>query len=171
MTRPDLENVPAFYKTYVENVRNMDLLDAMRTADEEVQSLLKTIPEEKGGFKYGEGKWTIREVLNHMMDAERVFAYRALRFARNDQTPLQPFEENEYALQANANSRTIKKLAVEMHRLRETSIDLFSSFTGEMLEREGVASGKRISVLHLGYIIAGHDLHHRNILVARYLYS
>lgn len=169
MTRPDLKNVPAFYQGYVDNVRNMDLLEALRTADEEVQKLLKTIGEEKGSFRYGEGKWTIREVLNHMMDAERIFAYRALRFSRNDQTPLQPFEENEYAIEANANSRSIKKLAAEMHRLRETSIDLFSSFNDEMLEREGIASGKKISVLNLGYIIAGHDLHHRNILVERYL--
>ena len=169
MTRPDLQSVPAFYKAYVDNVRDMDVLDALRTADEEVQALLETIPEGKGSFKYGEGKWTIQEVLNHMMDAERVFAYRALRFSRNDQTPLQPFEENEYAIQANAHSRTIKELAAEMHRLRETTLDLFSSFTAEMLNREGIASAKKISVLTLGYIIAGHDLHHRNILVTRYL--
>jgi uncharacterized damage-inducible protein DinB len=169
MTRPDLQSVPAFYKAYVDNVRDMDVLDALRTADEEVQGLLETIPEGKGSFKYGEGKWTILEVLNHMMDAERIFAYRALRFSRNDQTHLQPFEENDYAVQANAHSRTIKELAAEMHRLRETTLDLFSSFTAEMLNREGIASAKKISVLTLGYIIAGHDLHHRNILVTRYL--
>lgn len=169
MTRPDLENVPAFYLPYVENVRNLDLLDALRTADKQFQDLLRTIPEEKGNFRYADGKWTIKEVLNHLMDAERVFAYRALRFSRNDATALQSFEENNYAVNANAGGRTVKELAAQMHRLRETTIDLFSSFTPEMLNREGIASNKRISVLNLGYVIAGHDLHHRKIVTERYL--
>lgn len=169
MTRPDLETVPPFYKPYVENVQDLDVLDALRSADSQIQDLLRTIPEEKGDFRYADGKWTIKEVLNHLMDAERVFAYRALRFSRNDETPLQPFEENDYAIRANAGSRSVKQLGAEMHRLRETTIDLFSSFTADMLTREGIASSKRISVLNLGYIIAGHDLHHRKIVMERYL--
>ena len=98
-------------------------------------------------------------------------AKRALRFARNDQTPLHPFEENEYALQANVDSRTVQQLADEMKRLRDTTIDLFNSFSPEMLQRVGTASNKKISVLNLGYIIAGHDIHHYKILRERYLNS
>ena len=169
MTRPEVSRVPSFYQPYVEYVKDMDLTEALRHAGKLVQQLLATVPEGKGTHRYAEGKWSFKEVLNHMMDAERVFAYRALRFSRNDQTPLHPFDENEYASRANAHGRTIFQLAREMQWLRETTIDLYASFTPEMLELEGTASGKRLSVLHLGYIIAGHDLHHRQILLERYL--
>ena len=171
MTRPDIETVPSFYKGYVEFVKDMDLADALRHAAQLVQQLVPYIPEEKGDYRYAADKWTIKEVLNHMMDAERVFAYRALRFSRNDQTPLQPFDEKEYAPQANAHSRNIQQFAREMKRLRETTLDLYASFTPEMLLREGTANNNRLSVLSLGYIIAGHDLHHRKILHERYLNS
>ena len=167
--RPDIETVPAFYRTYVEHVKNMDLADALREAGKQVQQLLETVPEEIGDYRYEAGKWSVKEVLNHMMDAERVFAYRALRFARKDQTPLHPFEENDYAPEANAHSRTIQQFSQEMQRLRETTIDLYASFSPEMLQREGIASNKKISVLNLGYIIAGHDIHHGKILRERYL--
>ena len=169
MTRPEVSSVPAFYKPYIEHVKDMDLMEALRHAGKVVQQLLITIPEDKGTYRYAEGKWTIKEVLNHMMDAERVFAYRALRFSRNDPTALQPFEENDYATRANAHGRSIHQLAREMQWLRESTIDLYASFTPEMLLLEGTASGKRISVLNLGYIIAGHDVHHQRILVERYL--
>ena len=171
MIRPDIEKVPTFYKGYVEFVKDMDLMDALRHSGKLIQQLVPYIPEDKGEYRYGEGKWTVKEVLNHLMDTERVFAYRALRIARNDETPLQPFDENEYAPQANAHGRTIQQLAREMKRLRETTIDLFTSFTPEMLQREGTASSKRISVLNQGYIIAGHDIHHHKILQERYLDS
>lgn len=169
MTRPDIENVPAFYKGYVDFVKDMDLLDALRHAGKVAQQTVPYIPEDKGEYRYAEGKWTIKEVLNHMMDAERVFSYRGLRFSRNDKTALHPFDENDYAPQANAHSRTIQQLAREMKRLRETTIDLYASFSWEMLERTGTASGKNLSVKNLGYIIAGHDLHHLKILRERYL--
>jgi len=169
MTRPDIEHVPSFYKGYVEFVKDVDLLDALRQAAKLTQQTVPYIPEDKGEYRYAEGKWTVKEVLNHMMDAERVFAYRALRFARNDKTALHPFEENDYATEANAHSRSIQQFAREMKRLRETTIDLYTSFSEEMLERIGTASGKQLSVKNLGYIIAGHDLHHLKILRERYL--
>lgn len=169
MMRPDIQTVPAYFQKYVELVKDLDLIDALRYAEEQVQEVLSKIPEDKGTYRYAEGKWTIKEVLNHIMDVERVFAYRALRFSRNDQTPLPPFEENDYAPQANAHERSVADLKEEMRRLRETTIDLFRSFTPEMLRREGTASNKKISVLNLGYITAGHDLHHVNILRERYL--
>ncbi len=104
-----------------------------------------------------------------MMDTERVMSYRALRFARNDKTPLHGFEENDYAPEANASGRTLKALAEEMARLRLTTIDLFKSFTDEMLMRRGLANNVEFSVLTLGYIISGHESHHRTILKDRYL--
>lgn len=171
MTRPDIEKVPDFYKPYVELVKDMDVMDALRFASKKAQQLVPYIPEDKGEHRYADGKWTVKEVINHMMDTERVFAYRALRFSRNDQTPLSPFDENTYAPKANAHARNIQQLAREMKRLRETTIDLFASMSPDMLQFEGTASGKRMSVLHLGYITAGHDLYHQKILQERYLGS
>lgn len=169
MTRPQLESVPSFYKKYVEHVKDMDLLEALKQSSRQTLNLIRTIPEAKGEYRYAEGKWSIKELLNHMMDAERIFAYRALRFSRNDKTDLPGFEENDYAPQANAHSRTVANLASEMERLRVSTIDLYSSFSAEMLQRTGTANKNEISVLNLGYIIAGHEQHHLNVLTERYL--
>jgi uncharacterized damage-inducible protein DinB len=122
-----------------------------------------------GEYRYDVGKWSVKELLNHMMDAERIFAYRALRFSRNDKTPLSGFEENDYAPLANAHARSLKQLTDEMERLRATTIDLYSSFTPEMLKREGTANNNKLSVLNLGYVIAGHETHHRKVISERYL--
>ena len=107
--------------------------------------------------------------LAHMIDVERIMAYRALRFARNDKTDLPGFEENDYAPEANAHARSIKQFAEEMGRLRETTIDLFKSFDEKMLLREGTANKNKLSVINLGYFIPGHETHHRKIMIERYL--
>ena len=131
--------------------------------------LVHSIPEAKKDFTYAPGKWTVRELLCHIMDAERIFCYRALRFARNDKTPLSGFEENDYAPQANAAGRPLAKIATDMAHLRNSSIDLFESFTPEMLTRKGLANNNELSVAALGFIISGHETHHRKILMERYL--
>ena len=169
MTQPDLNDLPDFYRRYVELVKSFDVLDALKSSSEETLKVVKTIPESKGEFRYAAGKWSIKELLCHMLDTERILAYRALRFARNDKTPLSGFEENDYAPEANAHNRTIANIADEMQRLRHTSADLFANFTGEMLQRKGLANNVAFSVLNLGYIISGHESHHRKILIERYL--
>lgn len=169
MTRPDLSTVPDFHKRYVEHVKNYDLLEALKISSKETIDLVRSIAEEKGDYRYAEGKWSIKELLCHMMDTERILAYRALRFARNDKTNLHGFEENDYAPEANAQNRNIEKIADEMERLRLTTIDLFENFTPEMLKRKGLANNLELSVLNLGYIISGHESHHRKILRERYL--
>ena len=169
MIQPNLDEVPPFYQGYVHHVKDLDLFVALQRASHLILELLTTIPEEKGSYRYADGKWSIKELLCHMMDAERVFAYRALRFARNDKTPLAGFEEKDYAPQANAYSRSVAHLGEEMERLRATTIDLFKSFTPEMLQRTGTANGTSVSVVNLGFIIAGHETHHRTILEQRYL--
>jgi len=147
----------------------MDLFDALRQSNKLTIEMVRAIPEDKGAYRYQPGKWSIKELLCHMMDAERIFAYRALRFARNDKTALSGFEENDYAPEANAHARTVAQLAEEMERLRHATIDLFASLTPAMLARTGTANKTEISVLNLGYIIAGHESHHRKILSERYL--
>jgi uncharacterized damage-inducible protein DinB len=169
MTKPNLDAVPLFYKGYVENVKELDMMVALSQSSKVALTLFRSIPENMGEYRYAEGKWSLKELFNHMMDAERIFAYRALRFSRNDKTPLPGFEENEYAPLANAHARSIQQLVDEMERLRSTTIDLFSSFSAEMLTREGTASNSKLSVLHLGYIVAGHETHHRKIISERYL--
>ena len=170
MTRPDLSTVPDFHRRYVEHVKNHDVLEALKSSSKETIDLVRSIPEGKGDYRYAEGKWTIKELLCHMMDTERILAYRALRFARNDKTHLHGFEENDYAPEANAQNRSIEKIADEMGRLRLTTIDLFENFTPEMLKRKGLANNLELSVLNLGYIISGHESHHRKILRERYLF-
>ena len=169
MTKPNIEQVPQFYKGYVDHVKDMDVLEALKHASKLMSDLLRTIPETKGEYRYQDGKWSIKELLNHMQDAERIFAYRALRFSRNDKTPLNGFEENDYAPEANAHTRTVKQLGEELLAVRKSTIDLYSSFSDEMLSREGTANNNKISVLNLGYVIAGHELHHRKVLQERYL--
>jgi len=169
MTRPDFSTLPDFHKRYVQHVKDYDVLEAMKISSKETLGLVKSISEEMGEHRYAAGKWSIKEVLCHMLDTERILAYRALRFARNDKTNLPGFEENDYAPEANAKNRNIKQIADEMERLRQTTIDLFVNFTPEMLARKGLANNLELSVLNLGYIIPGHESHHRTILKERYL--
>lgn len=169
MIRPDFNALPEFHKRYVQHVKEYDILEAMKISSTQTLDLVRSISEELGEHRYAAGKWSIKELLCHMMDTERILAYRALRFARNDKTNLPGFEENDYAPQANAQNRKIKRIADEMERLRLTTIDLFVNFTPEMLERKGLANNLELSVLNLGYIIPGHESHHRAILKERYL--
>ena len=165
----NLESIPSFYKKYVKQIDETDLLQALRISGHRMTELVHSIPDAKADFRYEEGKWSIRELLCHIIDAERIFAYRALRFSRNDKTPLAGFEENDYAPQANAGGRSLNKIADEMKHLRTSTVDLFESFTPEMLARKGTASNNELSVIGLGFIIAGHETHHLHILKDRYL--
>lgn len=169
MTKPDFETIPPFYKGYLENVKHLDLYEALKKSGADTYNLVLTIPEDKGTFRYAPGKWSIKELLCHMIDVERIMAYRALRFARQDKTPLPGFEENDYAPNANAEARTFVALAREIKNLRITTLDLFNSFTPAMLAYAGTANKANLSVLNLGYIISGHETHHVNILKERYL--
>ena len=168
---PDFNTLPPFYKHYVLLVEEHDFPEVLTSSGKQMVEFIRSIPENKGEYRYAEGKWTIKELICHIMDAERIFAYRALRFARQDRTPLAGFEENDYAPRANAHARTIKQLADEYERLRATTIDLFNSFTEEMLQQTGTANNNVISVINIGYVISGHETHHRNIVQERYLVS
>jgi hypothetical protein len=169
MINPDLQSVPPFYQGYVQLVKHLDLFENLEQSILLTQQLLNKIPEEKGAFAYAPGKWTIKEVLCHMIDTERILCYRALRFARNDQTVLPGFEENDYAPEANADNRSVVSIGEEMNRLRLTTIDLYRSFSPVMLDRQGMANNSALSVRNLGFIISGHETHHRKILTERYL--
>jgi uncharacterized damage-inducible protein DinB len=165
----NIDSVPRFYQTYVKHVNDVPLVEALIKSEQQLQKLLTSIPEEMGEFRYAAAKWSIKELLCHMMDAERIFCYRALRFSRNDKTELHGFDENTYAPEANAHNRSLTQLATEMHNLRISTLDLFNSLTPVMLDRTGKANNTEISVLALGYVVAGHETHHRIVLQERYL--
>lgn len=164
----NLDTVPHFYKKYVKLIEETDIIQALRISGNRAQEILHSIPTDKQDFKYGGDKWTIREVLCHMIDAERIFTYRALRFARNDQTELSGFDENSFTPESNASNRELKNILDEMAHLRTATIDLFGGFSTEMLSRKGMANKSEMSVASQGFIIAGHEQHHLNILKERY---
>jgi uncharacterized damage-inducible protein DinB len=158
-----------YYSQYIKHSGNANLLDVLKESAQALNSLFETISDEKMNYKYAEDKWTIKDMLLHIIDAERVFAYRALRFARADKTNLPGFEHNDYVVVANANGRSKASLLNEYNAQRESTIKLFSNFTDEMLMQIGVASGNPMSVRALGFVTAGHETHHCNIIKERYL--
>lgn len=169
MPKPELTTIPAFYHAYVNRVEDGDLVKALQRSDEDTRSLLETIPEEKWPFRYAEGKWSIREMVQHLIDAERIFAYRALCIARGEKASLPGFDENAYARNSNADSRSKESLLKEWTVVRKATILLFTSFTEEQIALTGTANNNPISVAAIGFISAGHALHHLHILRERYL--
>jgi uncharacterized damage-inducible protein DinB len=169
MSNVDLSRVPEYYHGYINLVINDDLKTAFDKHQTELVSFLKNIPKKKWSYRYAEGKWSVKEVVQHIIDAERVFAYRALCFARKDQTPLPGFDENIFAANSKADSRTKKDLIKELKTLQESSAQLFNSLDEEQLEQPGAASGKPTYVKGIAYILLGHALHHKKILEEKYL--
>jgi uncharacterized damage-inducible protein DinB len=166
---PDLSRVGNFYHNYINLVTEEDLSEAFEKESASFVRFLDTIPADKYDYRYDEGKWTIKEVLQHIIDAERIFSYRALRFARKDATPLPGFDENSFAAASKADTRTWDKLAEEFKVVRRSSELLFNSFDEEQLQADGVSSNSPNYVLALGFILIGHAMHHQKILKERYL--
>jgi uncharacterized damage-inducible protein DinB len=169
MANVDLSRVPEYYHKYINLAIDDDIQTAFKKHQTELVSFLKDIPKKKWNHRYAEGKWSIKEVVQHIIDAERVFAYRALCFARKDQTPLPGFDENIFAVNSKADERSKKDLIKELKTVQDSSTLLFNSFDEEQLEQPGVASGKPTYVKGIAYILLGHALHHKKILEERYL--
>ena len=167
--RPDASEHLPYYAKYVDLVPDGDLVQTLRAQLDETLALVRGLPEEQGGHRYAPGKWSIREVLGHVIDAERIFAYRALRIARGDQTPMEGFDENAYAAASGADARTLADLADELEHVRLGNIVFFRSLSDDVLARRGTANGAEVSVRALAWILAGHELHHRALLRERYL--
>jgi Mycothiol maleylpyruvate isomerase N-terminal domain. len=167
--RPDATEYPPFFARYVAGVPEEDVVGALRDSGREILAVLTAIPNSRGGFRYAPDKWTIREVVGHMIDAERIFGYRALRLARGDATPLPGFEENDYARHSGSDARPLADLIEELRIVREGTVRLFQSFPAEAWTRRGVVNGREVSVRALAYITAGHGRHHLGVLRERYL--
>ncbi len=167
--RPDASEYPSFYAGYIALVpEDEGILAVLRTAGDELVYALQGIAEGKGEHRYAEGKWSIRTLIGHMIDAERIFTYRALRVARGDATPLPGFEENDYAVSAESDRRTVADLAAEMAAVRESTLRLFESLPPDAWTRRGTVNNGIVSARALAYITAGHAQHHLRVLRVRY---
>src|SRR5512142_2949175 len=167
--RPDASEYPPFYQGYISLVEGQDILAALDDNTERAMALYRSIGEEESLSRYAPEKWTIREVLGHVSDTERVFTYRALRVARGDQTPLPGFDEKLFVEGANFNHYEWPALIEQFELVRRSSITLFRSLAEEAWERRGNAHGKDVSVRDIAWMVAGHELHHRRIIQTKYL--
>jgi uncharacterized damage-inducible protein DinB len=162
--RPAASEYAPFYARYVGAVPDGDLPSILRAQLNQVLAFTRGLSEERGGHRYAPGKWSIREVLGHMVDVERIFAYRALRIARGDATPLAGFEENAYVQAGRFDARTLADLAEEYEAVRVATLHLFRPLDDEALARSGTANGAEVTVRALAWIIAGHERHHLGML-------
>lgn len=167
--RPGPGEYAPSHAAYVAAVPDGDVLAMLKKQLGETARLLSRLGEKRSRHRYAPGKWSIREVIGHLIDAERVFTYRALTFARADRTALPGFDENMWASASNADSRTLKSLLEELKAIRAATLALFHGFTEEQLARTGIASGHQVSVRGLLYVTTGHERHHLRILRERYL--
>lgn len=172
MKKFDIEHVcataPQFYHNYIRKAGEGDLVESMQAQIPLSKSIFGNEFRAKGDYRYAEGKWTPVEILGHLTDGERVFQYRALRFARNDKTELPGFEEDDYVASTNFNARGIDSILDEFEHIRSAGIALYKSLTDEELWRSGIANGNSMSVIALFYANVGHFIHHVGVLRERY---
>ena len=169
MNKPDTNEYAHFYSAYINKVDANNIQSELRSTGNAFSAFLSSIPSELENYKYAEGKWTIKQVVQHIIDAERVFAVRALRISRNDQTNNPGFEENDYANEATAEHRSLNDLKEEFGYVRNSNVLFFDALSNEDFVKTGIANDSKISVRALAFIIVGHQLHHQQTLQERYL--
>ncbi|QCE42821.1 DinB family protein [Psychroserpens sp. NJDZ02] len=158
-----------YFKGYIDQAEGVSLLSGLESSFKTIHSFYLSIASEKLEYRYAEGKWTIKEIISHLIDTERIFCYRALRFARQDKTDLSGFDENAYVLASGASERSIADLLEEYTLVRKATIALFKSFSKTVLISNGIAGSGSVSVRALGFLIIGHEKHHVNVIKERYL--
>lgn len=169
VTRPEASEHAAYYGRYISLVPDGDILAILREQGPRTKALFSGITEQQGNFRYAPEKWSIKQVFGHLIDAERIFAYRALRISRNDQTPIEGFEQNDYVANAPFENCKLTDLLDEYTAVRNATVLLFRNVGQEAWPRQGTASNYPVTVRALAYIIAGHELHHYRVLQEKYL--
>lgn len=169
MARPAPDESAPFYHNYINFAKGETLKEVIANHSEEIRKFYTGLPDAKENYAYAEGKWTVKELLQHLIDAERVFSYRALRIARKDKTPLAGFDENSYATNSFAAERSFQSLKEEFSSLRNANDIMLSTLNDEQLSQAGISSNHHITANALAFIIYGHLLHHQFILEERYL--
>jgi hypothetical protein len=168
-TRPAPDEFAPYYGRYIDKVADGDIVRTLQRQIGETLRAFREIPDSRAGHRYAPDKWSIREIVGHLSDAERIFAYRALRIARGDETPLPGFDENAFVSRARLDDRPFAGLIDEYAAVRAASVALFDSLFPEEWTRRGIASEKGVSVRALAWIAAGHEIHHLEVLRTRYL--
>ncbi|MEJ7627248.1 MAG: DinB family protein [Ferruginibacter sp.] len=169
MPKPAVGSYPAYFENYVNQVPENDLFEAIKNQQIIVETYFKNIDEEKSNYAYAPGKWTLKEMLQHVIDTERIFNFRALAFARKDHASLPGFDENNYAANSNANQREWKGIFEELIAVRRSTDFMFNSFDINMLNATGISNNNPASVLAMGFVTVGHLYHHINIIETRYM--
>jgi hypothetical protein len=168
-SRPSASEYAPYYDKYVQRVPDDDIVAVLRNQIADTAALLRTAPPDRADGAYAPGKWTLKEVVGHMIDVERVMSYRALRFSRNDATDLPGFEENAFVANSNFSRRTLSDLVDELEAARVATVHLAKHIDADALMHQGTANNTVVSVRGLLYIIAGHELHHAALIRERYL--
>ena len=166
--RPAANESAPYYHGYIDQVKYDDAMEGLEVQYFTAIEFFKSIPEEKWDYRYQDGKWTIKEVILHVIDAERIFAYRALRIARNDATPLPGFDQDIYVPESNAENRSANSIIEEYKTVREATHSLFINMSNEAISRIGTASDNPISPRALAWILLGHEQHHISVIKERY---
>lgn len=169
ITRPEADEYAPYYGTYINEVTGDCALAALQRQRQTTPALLADVPESRAGHRYAPGKWSLREVIGHVADGERIFSIRLLRFARNDQTPLPSFDENLYVPEGRFERRSLADVVGELIAVRDATLALVRSLDEETMLRRGTASGKVMSVRALAWVMAGHEAHHMKVIGERYL--
>ncbi len=167
--RPEDGEFNPYYEKYIALVPEGDIVEIFRSQVQDTLEMLKGIPEAKAGFRYAEGKWSVKELLGHLTDAERLFVYRALCIARGDTQSLPGFEEDDYVRGAAFDALPLSRIIAEFETVRAATISFFANLSDEAWRRKGTANGNGVSVRAIAYILAGHERHHRQVLKDRYL--
>ena len=169
LKRPEPKESNDYYKTYISKVVGDNFLSVLEMLVPKTVALLSSLDDAKWNYRYADGKWSIKEVMMHVIDTERIMAYRALRIARNDKTPMPGFDQDDYIPFTDTENRSPGSIIAEYKAVRRATIELYKYFSDEMMSRVGTASGNPFTPRALGYVIAGHELHHLSILRERYL--
>jgi hypothetical protein len=169
MKKSDINQPPCYFDTYINKVDDIELIDALKQSISELDNLDIAALEAKADYAYAEGKWTIKDIFQHLIDTERVMTYRALSYGRNDVKQLPGFDENVYANHVSTKKRSLKSLIAELKLVHKSSIALFKSFDKKALKRKGIMFNSEMMVLGVGFILAGHQKHHLQVIKERYL--
>jgi hypothetical protein len=167
--RPCPGDYSTYYETYIKLIEGEDILRILNDQSKRTQEILNSFSEHRGNYRYAEGKWTVKEIVGHLLDTERVFAYRALCIARGEKKSLPGFDQDDYVKEGNFNRRELFDLNYEFRLLRESNLLLFRTFTPDMLKLKGFANESSVTVLAILFMIAGHEKHHMNVLREKYM--
>lgn len=169
MSRPEETDFPEYFARYIAKVSGSNIMEAMRNHAADLNDFYSGLPEEKAGYRYAPGKWTVKEVLQHVIDTERIFSYRVLRIARKDRTPLPSFDENSYAEYSRANEKSLASIKEEFLAVRKSTDLLLSGLNDEQLAEQGISSNMPVTANAICFIIYGHLIHHKQVLAEKYL--